>query len=205
MSRYFEFIIDHPEIDITDLRLISRFAPKAKKILDIGCGSSFFLEQIKKINTEWAMNLEGHGIDIDRDAVSYCKKKRLAVSLGDGTKTKFKANSFDVVRAKEVLEHLQEPEKLILEAKRILKKDGLLILHIPTQYSTMYPFVNFWDDYSHVRPFTKTAIKRLLLVCGFRIIKIEGYTIGRNWLEKIICKILAIFFPFEWRVAARKN
>ena len=205
MSKYFKYIIDHPEIDRADLRLICRCAPRAGRILDIGCGRGSFLMTLRKVIKEWAMNFEGRGIDIDSDVVSYCKQKGLAVTLGDGTKTKFKSGTFDVVRAKEVLEHLHEPEKLIIESKRILKKDGLLVLHVPTQYSTIYPLVNFWDDYTHVRPFTKTAINRLLLVSGFRIIKIEGYTIGRNWIENIICRILAIFLPFEWRVVARKN
>lgn len=201
MKKYYQYIAEQPKVEAADLALIKRYAPKAKRILDIGCGRGTFLKRLE--GSEGFRKASAVGIDIDPEAVSFCRKQGHAVFLGDGQKTKFKRGSFDIVRAKDVIEHLTNPSRLIAESKRLLKKGGILIIHTATQYSTVYPITNFWDDYTHVRPFTKKSVERLLSVEGFSILSISGYTAGRNFLEEILGRILGKVLPFEWRVVAR--
>lgn len=205
MSRYFTYIKEHLKTNKKDTLLIRKLSPHAKNILDIGCGTGVFLEYLKGHGAELGVSAYGEGIDIDKDTVDYCRKRKLNVRFGNGIKTKYKNSSFDVVRAKEVLEHIDKPEKLIMEIRRILKKGGLLILHVPTHYSLFYPFTNFFDDYTHIRPFTKKGIILLLGSFGFTDISISGYTIGRNFIEDTVGIFLGKIFPFVWRVTARKN
>lgn len=199
MKPYIDFVYDHPEVDLRDLEEIRRLVTGGR-ILDIGCGSGSFLQLVARDK-----RYRGEGIDNDSQSVVLCRQKGLTVSLADGRRTKFKAGSFEIVRTKEVIEHIPEPEQLVKESYRLLKPGGYLLLHTPTQYSTLYPLVNFWDDYTHIRPFTKQALRRLLGKCGFEIVSLGGYTIGRNRWENIVAEPLGWIFPFEWRVIARKG
>ncbi|KKT74719.1 MAG: Methyltransferase type 11 [Candidatus Nomurabacteria bacterium GW2011_GWA1_46_11] len=198
MNETLSHIIDHPEIDEGDLKLVKSILPGVRDFLDIGFGTGAFLIKLKR------SGLRGVGIDINPRAVNEGKKRGLKVWKRDGQRSGFKNEYFDVVRAKDVLEHLDKPQRLVAEVRRILKKRGLFVIHVPTQFSTVYPITNFWDDYTHIRPFTRRAIRQLLTDNDFKIILIEGYTIGRNTLEKIIVSLLGKVFPFGWRVVAQK-
>ena len=71
---------------------------------------------------------------------------------------------FDAIFAKDVFEHVLEPWKLAQECNRVLKKGGIVIATVPS------PTAKAWDDYTHVRPFTKRSIEELFLDNGFEII-----------------------------------
>lgn len=199
-ASYYESIILHPELFQWELSLYKKlFSKKLSSIVDLGCGTGEFLEMAK------SMFPKVLGVDMNDYAIKICKKKGITVVKVDATDTKLPASSFDVVRAKELIEHLQDPEKLIIEAKRILKKNGYLVIHVPSQWSALYPITNFWDDYTHVRPFSKRGILNLLLNFDFVPIYFKGYTVGRNKIETIVGKVLEKVFPFSWFVVAKKR
>ena len=53
-------------------------------------------------------------------------KSRKVDVVGDAHSLPFKNDSFDVVLATEVLEHLKEPQRALNEMKRVLKDGGKL-------------------------------------------------------------------------------
>ena len=87
------------------------------KILEVGCGIGGFLEY----------NSNVQGIDINPDLINICKKK-LNASLMELDKIPFDDNKYNSVLLDNVLEHIQNPKKLILEIKRVLKNDGILLI-----------------------------------------------------------------------------
>ncbi len=197
--KYHANIIPHPELDRWELSLYQKLLPPScNSLIDLGCGVGDFLTLAKK------QFITVIGVDLNESAVKLCQRKNLFVKKQDAAHTKFKNHTFDIVRAQNILEHLSQPEKLLIEAKRILKRDGYLVIHAPTHFSTLYPITNFWDDYTHIRPFTKRGIYRLLTDFNFQIIYFKGYTVGRNPLETVLGKILEKFIPFGWFVIARK-
>lgn len=199
-KRYYGDILVHPELFRWELSIYKKLLPKKlTSIVDLGCGTGEFLEMAKEMFPKVL------GVDMNDYAIKTCKKKGILAVKIDVNKTKLKANSFDVVRSKEVLEHVQDAEKFIRESKRILKKNGYLIIHVPSQWSTLYPITNFWDDYTHVKPFTKRGVIRLLSNTGFTTIYIRGYTVGRNIIESLVGKIIEKFFPFCWFVIAKNH
>lgn len=199
-ENYYHGVIPHPEMDDWELKILNKLLPaELNSLVDLGCGPGEFLEKAKN---QYKKIL---GIDLNVSAVSSCWEKKIPALHFDATKTPLNSHSFDLVRAQNILEHLQKPEDLIVEAKRILKKKGLLIIHVPTHFSTLYPVTNFWDDYTHVRPFTKRGVQRLLTDFGMEIVFIKGYTLGRNKFESFLGKILEIFFPFCWFVVAKNK
>lgn len=111
--------VNHPGI-----KLLISLARNKKNILDLGCGEGTRLSSITK---------SGTGIDISEKAITLARKKypRLKFVIGDLEKLPFKNESFDLVYSAYVFEHLENPKKVLEEAKRVLKKDGDLVMICP--------------------------------------------------------------------------
>lgn len=197
-ERYFRRIVEHPEISARDVELIRRQLPNAGRILDIGCGRGGFVAACR------SNGLDVIGLDSHRAAGRLCRDQGLAFVLGDGAALPFQAATLDVVRAKELIEHLDDPTIMVREANRTLRPGGLFVAHVPTQFSAFYPIGNFWDDYTHVRPFSKLGLRRLLEDCGFDVRSLAGYTAGRNAFERALGRALSLALPHTWLAVARK-
>jgi SAM-dependent methyltransferase len=73
-------------------------------------------------------------------------------------------NSVDVVTLVAVIEHLRSPDNLLQETMRVLKPGGAFILVTP---NWRFEYRRFFDDPTHVRPYTETSIRFLLRSFGF--------------------------------------
>ena len=95
---------------------IERYAKYAKgKLLDIGAGKAPykpFFKNVKEYITMDNFNYQGVKPDI----------------IGDALNIPLKKNSVDSVFSSQVLEHVPNPQKMVDEIHRILKKDGTCIL-----------------------------------------------------------------------------
>jgi ubiquinone/menaquinone biosynthesis C-methylase UbiE len=107
--------------------LLKSVAQKCDKILDFGCGEGTRLNWIAK-NKKSSL-----GLDISQKGIELAKKKfpKLNFKKADLEKVQLKSNIFDLVYSAYVLEHLQNPEKVLKEAMRLLKPYGYLLLIAP--------------------------------------------------------------------------
>ena len=82
--------------------------------------------------------------------------------------SRFPGDSFDVVFASNLLEHLDRPatEKLLAESRRVLRPGGRLILIQPN--FRLRPG-EYFDDYTHVSVHTDRSLSDLLAVSGFEV------------------------------------
>ncbi|MBI2031145.1 MAG: class I SAM-dependent methyltransferase [Candidatus Levybacteria bacterium] len=105
-----------------------------KKILDLGCGNGDLSIYLGKMGAEVV------GIDYSKDAINLAKKKlsvagkiegKVKFYIQDAKKIKYKKNEFDIIVAIDLFEHLypEELEIVIRNISKILKKDGLLLVH----------------------------------------------------------------------------
>jgi SAM-dependent methyltransferase len=197
-ERYYTFIREHPEISAHDISLIARHAPQARRILDLGCGAGNFV----------AMCRERLGDPIGADpslpAAQLCRDDGLPVVLADGTNLPFATSSLDVVRAKEIIEHILDLRPFMEEIFRVLRPGGLFLSRTPTQYALLYPINNFYDDYTHIRPLSRPGLTRLLIDTKFEPLLVEGHTPGRSRLERLITPLLGRLFPSTWIALASK-
>lgn len=106
------------------------------KMLDFGCGSGL-------LQTEFEQkfpNITAFGIDVSKEAIFYSKKRGLKrVSIFSGKRIPFASNTFDLVTAIDVLEHIKDDMKALTEIRRVLKRGGLGIFLVPAHqelYST---------------------------------------------------------------------
>lgn len=100
-----------------------------KKILDAGCGEGHLILEMQKHH-----KADYFGVDITDVALEKARKKCKAnFTNQDLTKMSFKDETFDCVTCSEVLEHIYEYRKVLKELKRVLKKNGLLIITFPNE------------------------------------------------------------------------
>jgi len=156
----------------------------ARQILDVGCNSGTFTKQIYNVLPESKI----YGIDISQNAISYAeqKYKNISFSVAWAEKLPFKENSFDLATCFEVLEHVDEPDKIIREMLRVLRKKGNMIIIVPTENLLFRMIWALWTifgpgsvwKHTHVQKFTKDSLDVLLRKFGCRILKRKTFLLG---------------------------
>ncbi len=136
--------------------LINRFSGP---ILDVGCGNAWLAKYVQNYT----------GMDISPSGVERAKKEGYNVLLASAEEPfPFEDNSFGCVFMKDVLEHLQKPMDAVSEVMRVLKEDGHVIAFAPDAQRWV------WDDYTHVRPYSKKSFYQLFVDYGANV-KILSY------------------------------
>jgi len=136
------------------------------KILDVGCGTGIVIEKLKKYG-------EVFGLDKSDSAIEFCKKRGLQnIVSGYATELPFNNDTFNLVTALDVLEHIGEDNKALSEIKRVLKKDGIAIITVPA-------FDFLWSSHDialhHFRRYKLENFRNNILNFNFKILKISYY------------------------------
>jgi len=144
------------------------------RFLDVGCHSGTFTKEMAKSLPK----AEVYGVDIDQAAIDYAKKKRpkIKFKVAAAEKLPFPKESFDLITCLHVLEHVRNPEKALSEMNRCLKKEGKLIIEVPTE-SWLFRLVWFfwvrtrgkvWQG-GHLQNFNGSRIDDLLRRKDFEV------------------------------------
>ena len=194
------------------IKILREFNIKATTYLDLGCSNGRITEIIAKVvNAK-----EVYGIDIDSNALEEARSRGIKTFNLDLSKDRFPLNddSVDLITAFEVIEHLANPDNMLREAFRVLRKGGYLLLSTPNLASWVnrITFLLGYQPYNvevsieilagvpikhakpsgHIRAFTLRALKELLTYHGFKIIKIRG-TYDTNPRIKLLISLDKIF------------
>jgi len=156
-------------------------------VVDIGCGQGDFLTQAKELR------INAEGIDDKEFWVTRCVKKGLKAKKGSIFEIPYDDNSVDGVFLQSVLEHT-DPVKSMKEISRVIKNEGIVAISCPT------PEKHFWDDPTHVRPYTIKSLSTLFEMFGFKVThknyvfaELLGMTVTWNglfkWLNLIPARI----------------
>ena len=175
--KLFQYIKKHKTKFLFRFFGIPQIPQETIKILDIGCGSGYQLLTLKEIYP----HLELYGIDI-------VKTEDLSEIINFSTvnlekdNLPFEQESFDFIMCRGVIEHVNNPSKIFAEAYRVLKKGGKFhvltenwtsIFIPPTSIKLTRYGTNFYDDYTHIRPYTKKSLYRFFVSVGFKDISIK--------------------------------
>ena len=110
---------------------------RGKKLLDVACGNGNFLECAE-------LFFETCGIDFSRNAIALarqrCKKSKLYVSSAENLK--FPSGSFDAITCLGSLEHFVDMHASLREMKRVLKKKGIAVIHVPNSAYLIHKILN---------------------------------------------------------------
>lgn len=173
-------------------------AKSGEKILEIGCGQGHILEKIRqgelygldlsdKMLTDAAVRLKGRAKLLRQNAESFAGH--------------FQGIKFNKIICSEVLEHTLYPEKVIAEAAKVLKGDGVFVVSIPNER-----LINFAKKF-----LIKIGIFRLFFkdipedttqvfhLHSFSLAMLRGMIEGKFKVEKAI-GIPFSFFPLRYIV-----
>jgi SAM-dependent methyltransferase len=146
-----------------------------KRVLDLGCRSGALTRHF----------LEGNSVvGLDVDACALEKAAALGIEPVQANVEEplaFESASFDAVVAGELFEHLQFPDALVAEIRRVLKPGGVLVGSVPNAFR-LQSRLRFLrgrapeDDPTHLRMFSPAAVQALL--GGFDDVRLD-YVGGR--------------------------
>ena len=130
---------------------------KYNKLCDVGCGPGFLLSSIK--------NKKLFGIENDQSAIKTASKYAKIYKIDLNKKIKIK-DKFALIVCYHVIEHIKNPITFLINLKKILKKNGYLILGTPDfdsamarRYKNKYRLLH---DKTHISLFSLDSISRLL-------------------------------------------
>jgi 2-polyprenyl-3-methyl-5-hydroxy-6-metoxy-1,4-benzoquinol methylase len=142
------------------IKNLLKYVGDSKSILDAGCGSGW-------LGSALGQYLSAQVVAIDVKAPQF-KPRVNHFALMDVHFLGF-LPQFDLIIAKDIIEHVLNPRNAMKEFALMLKENGVIIITVP---SPQAPFL--WDDYTHIRPFTKKSLSQLLFDSGFEPILIKN-------------------------------
>lgn len=149
-----------------------------KSILDVGCGEGFTLNKL----SEEGIGEKLEGVDFQEKAIEIGKKlhSKLTLKQGNIYKLEYKNNSFDLVMATEVLEHLEDPKKGFAELIRVSKK--YLLLSVPNEPFFMGAnflrgknWSRFGNDVEHIQHWSAKGFAQFIIHNSELRIKAKRY------------------------------
>ncbi|MCB2409191.1 class I SAM-dependent methyltransferase [Hymenobacter lucidus] len=136
--------------------------PLDARILEIGCSGGPLLLALRAAGYQ---NLSG--IDVSEAGIRVAQSRGLTnVAVMDGTQLTFPDNSFDLVIASDVLEHIDDQHQALSEWKRVLRPQGQLMLFVPA-------FNALWSSHDdvnyHFRRYSVPELKQVVQQAGLRV------------------------------------
>jgi len=170
-------------------------------ILDCGCGYGvwgFFIRVIDE-NTK-ITNIYSVGVDVDPEALGFCRKHRIYtdVVLADVRYLPFRARSFDVIIACEIIEHLlkNEGHLFLRECERLAS--GYIIITTPNGYMPVKTHKCGWKA-PELR-----GLDYDVHGIGLRLFKGHGYSRRTSWKTRYLVSSfftpISYFFPWLSRL-----
>lgn len=139
------------------------------RMLDVGCNIGITLEAAEQ--RRW----QPVGVDINEDMVKYCQQHGHESISYDGGRLPFENQSFDVLTAWHVIEHVTDVRKTLADWWRVLKQDGILAIETPDASSPKARLLarrykNFWSI-EHTYAFTPANLSSFFEEAGFEILR----------------------------------
>jgi SAM-dependent methyltransferase len=142
--------------------IINRLNLNFRTILDAGCGTGLNLNYLKHYGNVI-------GLDLSKEALNFCKIREAENLIqADAEKVPFKEDTFDLIIALDLLEHLDD-RGVLKEFYRVLNPNAYLIVTIPA-------FTFLWSKHDealhHKRRYNKDQFSAILKQNGFILKKI---------------------------------
>ena len=114
----------------------------------------------------------------------------------------FQDNSFNIAFNKSVLEHIVDTDHFVSEVVRVLKPGGIAMFMVPS-WETQH--AHFYDDYTHVKPFTKHGLKSALKINGLQDVQVSEFFqlpfLWKNPRLTPVVRLLGSLLPDSWKFA----
>jgi len=162
--------------------LLDKYVTKDLKILDIASGTGAMSRRLIKNGYQ---NIVAN--DIDAASFAAQEVRFTSVDLNKDFSNMFGVNTFDVIVAIEIIEHLENPIAFVKECNKVLKPDGYLLLTTPnvlgtesimqllTRRELLYFSSECYDKLGHISVLPDWLLCKHITKSGFKII-FQGYS-----------------------------
>ena len=157
---------------------------KGSEVLDFGCGRGDFVQLSKKISKR--------SVGLELDTINREYLNNIGVQCVH-TLSELNDNKFDLITLNHVFEHLNDPINILVELRKYLKDDGVIIIEVPHARDLLLETFNlesfknftFWSE--HLILHTRKSLEIFATNSGLQLKNIEGfqrYPISNhyNWL-----------------------
>lgn len=163
------------------LDIISLFPQNVNIMLDIGCGEGYTSKYFKeKYNINCVEGVEIVANIADKAKHNLDKVYNINIEKISDFSDYF-GKKYDCILLLDVLEHLLNPEEVLINIRSILSKNGFVIISLPNirHYRALFPllFFNEWNytnagplDKTHLRFFTIKSMRKILYKSGYEIL-----------------------------------
>jgi 2-polyprenyl-3-methyl-5-hydroxy-6-metoxy-1,4-benzoquinol methylase len=155
----------------------------SEEVLDFGAGFGLFGDYLRKLGKEVTT------VDSNKKAVDVLRKKNFQTfkALNEVNK------KFDVITSLNVLEHIEDDQKVLENLHSTLNENGKLILYIP---SSMIVWTKLDEIVNHYRRYSIKEISDKAQIAGFNVI--EAYYVDFvGWVVLLLSKILNLNLDFD--------
>ncbi|MGN7832166.1 class I SAM-dependent methyltransferase [Pseudoxanthomonas sp. 22568] len=128
-----------------------------KDVLDLGCGSGYGTARIAGVARSAC------GVDVSKDAVAFAQARHASSNLAYRTieadsPLPFDDSKFDVVLSFQVIEHVKDDSSYLLEARRVLRPRGIIIVITPDRRHRLLPWQRPWNRW-HLREYSRADLE----------------------------------------------
>jgi methionine biosynthesis protein MetW len=169
--RYDGHVVDSDEVS----GIVTSMIPRGARVLEVGCGTG----SLSRIVAD-TCGAEVVGIEPDSHRAERARERGLQVHVGYlSPELIHKIGSFDVVLLADVLEHVPNPQTMLLLSRQVLKVGGAVVVSVPNvaHWSVRADLVRGTFQYqptgimdgTHLRWFTLDTLKALIASSGFKV------------------------------------
>jgi len=133
-----------------------------KKILDVGGGSNPFVNLLN----DYSKHVFVSDFEIPDETVRFCGGN---VYRGMFESADIPLGSFDVILSFHSLEHMNNPALVVGKMRKLLKKDGYVIVEVPNMVNVVKEIPYFSIFHQHINMFTKNSLVNLFCRQGFKL------------------------------------
>jgi SAM-dependent methyltransferase len=149
---------------------LARHFPRARDILEIGCGTGYVLDRLHRAFPALAL----HGTELYGEGLEYARERlgdAATLMQADATDLQFRA-AFDAVGAFDVIEHIEDDRRVLENVRAALRPGGGLLVTVP-----QHPWL--WSDTDvaacHVRRYRRAELREKLETAGFDVLRMTSF------------------------------
>lgn len=153
--------------------------PAEISFLDIGASSGYMVQAAQEAG------MRAGGLEPGQSGIIAARERGIILEHGTAENLPYEDQSFDIVHAHHVFEHVADPLRSAQEIYRVLKPGGIFLIEVPNQFDN----IRFWRDTKlgrvrqrqrdirsvhHLSFFSRQSLKNLFLTAGFNSVKISS-------------------------------
>ena len=151
-------------------RIAQRYLPATGSYMEIGCGTGYVLSALAKAFPQWSLT----ATEVHPEGIAFARTRvgsNVDFLQMDARDMPFK-DTFDVIGAFDVIEHIEEDELVLNQVRKALKPGGYAFVSVPQH---MFLWSRYDDLGHHVRRYGRGEMQNKMRRAGFTIVDSRSF------------------------------